>query len=51
MECLQGHCRERRIGLRSQPPLHVRELGREGVQACSIIGRGTRFQTRKLASI
>ena len=41
MERHQGHCRERRNDLWSQPPLHVGELGREGLQACFVIRRGT----------
>ena len=40
MERLQGDYHERRGDLQSQSPLHVRELGRESVQACFIVGRG-----------
>ena len=51
MERIQGHRHECRIDLQSQPPLHVRKLGRESVQACLILGRGTQLHTWKLASL
>ena len=41
---LQGHCRKRRFTLYPQSPIHIRELGCEGVQTRSIFGRGTQFQ-------
>ena len=40
MDRFQGDHHERRRDFQSQPPLHVRELGREGVQACFIAGQG-----------
>ena len=52
MERLQGHCRKRRSDLWSpQPSIHDLELGREGVQACFVVGRGTQLQPWKLGSI